>query len=84
MSYIHHMIGGPNAAGDYEEYLERLRAQKRARRNAESGRKRAAAFDSPIEEDRDSAQDQDGRSDGEDGDKPGGDAEGKQGWSAIA
>jgi hypothetical protein len=69
MSHIHNICGNLNAAADYQEYLARLGAARRAR--VEAGLADGLrSFDSAIDPDRDAEGDRDGETEGEGGSEP--------------
>ena len=83
MSHIHYIGGSFNAASEeYQEYLARLGAKRRARRSAEEHR--VSTFDSAIDPERDSAREHGGQSEEEADGEHGGEAKGEQHWSAQA
>ncbi len=50
MSHTHHISGYSNAATDYQDQLERMRAARAAKRAPEAGkRSRIKTFDSALE-----------------------------------
>jgi len=59
MSHIHNIDGNLHAAAEYQQYLARLSADRRARSKAED---QVRTFDSEIDPDRGFAEDRDGGS----------------------
>ena len=74
MSHIHNICGNSNAVADYQEYLVRLGAARRARRGQELAQNPGLrSFDSAIDPDHDPERDGEGEEDGGE-DKAEGDA----------
>jgi hypothetical protein len=66
MSHVHNICGNSLAAAEYQEYLVRLGAARRARRGLEMAENpELRTFDSAIDPDRDPERDRDGEEDGE-------------------
>jgi hypothetical protein len=67
MSHIHNICGNSNAAAEYQEYLARLGAARRARRGLELAQNPGLrSFDSAIDPDHDPERDREGEEDGGD------------------
>jgi hypothetical protein len=65
MSHLHNIGGNSNAAAEYQEYLARLGAARRARRGLELAQNPGLrTFDSAIDPDHDPERDRDGEEDG--------------------
>jgi len=79
MSHIPYISGGANAAAEYQDYLARLGARRRAGSDAVDGEKRELrTFDSAIDPDQEPEHDREGASDDEAEGEPDGDAEGER------
>jgi len=79
MSNIPYIGGGASVAAEYQDYLARLGARRRAGRDAVSGEKRELrTFDSAIDPDAEPEHDREGASEGEAEGEPAADADGGQ------
>jgi hypothetical protein len=89
MSHIHNICGNNNAAAEYQAYLARLGAARRARREqAAADNPGVRTFDSAIDPNRDGERERDGETEGEAGEQgtgePGADGEGGAVWHGQA
>jgi hypothetical protein len=89
MSHVHNLGGNSNVTAEYQEYLDRLAAERRRLRNRQGGRQlEAKSFDSAIESDPESEENDDDPSDGESDreaeEPPSEDPEGQRGFSTKA